>query len=191
MHSGKSLLRGTFPSEDQYGRALTGERASKANQQICNDWRACFESWTGDWKERALSHNFVRRNYQSTQVCDQCSAINPHTRTPACLMHLIYSNFSLDAPWRQTLRSHEDYLRQTPAAARTPWLAVPGFNLSRVRWDSAHTILLGTGKDIAGSFLCDLVPQLQLLSFTSIKIYTWSNIYAFMFICIFVKISNM
>ena len=38
----------------------------------------------------------------------------------------------------------------------TPWVEVPGFSIKRVRWDSAHTILLGTGKDVAASFLFDM-----------------------------------
>ena len=136
-----------------------GARGTKANQPIAGGWKGGFESWCGDWKERALSHSFVRRNYQSTMVCDQCSAVNPHARTSADLLHLVYSDFRVDAPWTRTIRNHTTYLAETPAQNQTPWLAVPGFDISRVRWDSAHTILLGTGKDIAGSFLCDMAPQ--------------------------------
>ena len=128
---------------------------AKANQLIAGGWRGSFESWCGDWKERSLSHSFVRRNYQSTQLCDQCGAINPHARTPQRLLHLVYSNFL--GPWRDTIRSHDDYMAETPVHLLTPWLSVPGFEISRIRWDIAHTVLLGTGKDLAGSFLCDLV----------------------------------
>ena len=158
-NQGKSLLEGKFPSVDQYGNMLTGSRGLKANTLIAGGWRGAFESWTGDWKERCTSHAFIRRNYQSTMQCDQCKAVQPHKKTPNDLLPLIYSDFRVDAPWTKTLRNHADYLNETPEAHRTPWLAVPGFDINRVRWDSAHTILLGTGKDVAGSFLCDLVSR--------------------------------
>lgn len=123
---------------------------------ICGGWRAGSESWCGDWKERALSHQFVRKNYQSTQVCDQCDAVKPFARTPPHLLGLIYTDFRLDAPWTRTIQTHEQYVQSAPVDKLTPWLEVPGFILSRVRWDSAHTILLGTGKDLASSFLYDM-----------------------------------
>lgn len=153
------MLDGRFPATDQYGHSLHGWRADRAGEYVAGGWRGGFESWCGDWKERSLSHNFQRRNYQSTMVCDQCSAVNPHARTAQHLLRLAYSNFSKDAPWRETIRSHQTYVRETPANLQTPWLAVPGFDISRVRWDTAHTILLGTGKDMAGSFLLDLASS--------------------------------
>ena len=159
IHSlGKSLLNGRFPSVDQYGNLLKGERAAKSCHFIAGGWRGGVEAWCGDWKERSLSHCFVKRNYQSTMLCDQCGAVSPHAKTPERLLPYVYSNFDESAPWKQTLRNHEGYLQETPLHLQTPWLQIPGFDISRVRWDSAHTILLGTGKDMAASFLCDLVP---------------------------------
>ena len=157
--SGESLLTGRFPTHDEHGHAFGGERGSKAGGEICGGWRAAFESWTGDWKERSLCHVFQKRNYQSTLLCDQCRAVQPHARTPAKMLSMIYSNFNVDAPWVSTVRTHDEYLQETPVASRTPWVCVPGFHLSRIRWDVAHTILLGCGKDIAGSFLCDLASR--------------------------------
>ncbi len=150
-------MSGVFPSLDQYGNQLRGDRGLKAHSPICGGWRAGFESWCGDWKERSLSHQFIKRNYQSTFLCDQCQAVQPFKRTPDDLIPLIYSDFRLTAPWTGTLRNHQTYMNQTPVGQQSPWVNVPGFSISRVRWDSAHTILLGTGKDIAASFLCDLV----------------------------------
>ncbi len=151
------MLNGRFPSVDQYGNLFNGARAAKSGQFIAGGWRGGFEAWCGDWKERSLSHCFVKRNYQSTMLCDQCGAVSPHAKTPERLLQYVYSNFDVCAPWKQTLRTHAQYLQETPLHLQTPWLAIPGFDISRVRWDSAHTILLGTGKDIAASFLCDLV----------------------------------
>ena len=154
-YQGKTLLDGKFPMLDQHGVPLGGARGAKAGQALAGGWRGGFESWTGDWKERSLSHVFKRRNYQSTMVCDQCAAVNPHARTPQALLPNVYSNFF--GPWRQTIRDHQTYLQETPVPLQTPWLSVPGFDISRVKWDVAHTVLLGCGKDIVGSFLWDLV----------------------------------
>lgn len=153
--SGKNILAGKFPSTDQFGNNLLGKRALKANQDICGGWHAGFDSWTGDWKERSLSHVFVGRNYQSMRVCDQCGAIKPFSRTPNNLLPLVFTDFSEHAPWKATIRSHEQYLQETPQHQQTPWLHIPGFIITRVKWDSAHTINLGAGKDLAASMLFD------------------------------------
>lgn len=105
--SGKSLLSGVFPSSDQYGNKLRGDRGLKANSPICGGWRGGFESWCGDWKERSLSHAFVKRNFQSTFLCDQCQAVQPFNKTPEDIMPLIYSDFRLNAPWTATVRNHQ------------------------------------------------------------------------------------
>ena len=77
-------------------------------------------------------------------------------------MPMIYTDFRLDAPWTATLRDHQAYLAETPRDHQTPWVDLPAFDLSRVRWDSAHTILLGTGKDVGASFLVDLVARKKI-----------------------------
>ena len=156
---GKALLEGCFATLDHYGNPLRGIFAARAGTPIAGGWRAGFESWAGDWKERSLSHGFVKRNYGATLLCDQCRAIQPHKKTPDDLLQFVYSNFNLDAPWTSTIRDHATYLNQTSPAQQSPWTGVPGFDISRVRWDSAHTILLGAGKDIAASFLWDLVAR--------------------------------
>ena len=159
VHLGKTLLSGVFPNVDQFGNELLGQRALKAGDLICGGWRGAFSSWAGDWKERSLSHSFIKRNYQSTYVCDQCNAIKPLAATPQHLLQYVYTDFRLDAPWTRTIRSHETYLDQTPNDQITPWIEVEGFSFHRIKWDSAHVILLGTGKDIAASVCFDLVPQ--------------------------------
>ena len=134
---------------------MHGKRALKAGQDICGGWKAGFDSWTGDWKERTLSHQFIKKNYQSMQVCDQCRAVKPFARTDPQLLPLVFTDFSPSAPWRSTIHSHQEYLQITPPSQQTPWLKIPGFVISRIKWDSAHTILLGAGKDVAASILFD------------------------------------
>lgn len=45
----------------------------------------------------------------------------------------------------------------------TPWMQVPGFRYERIKWEPAHTLLLGCGKDLASGVICDLV-ELPILS---------------------------
>ena len=156
----KPLLEGYFPYVNHYGHTLRGPLASRAGSPVAGGWKAAFESRAGDWKERSLSHQFVKRNYGSTLLCDQCRAIQPHKRTPENLLELVYANFHLDAPWTTTIRDHNTYLDQTPSSQQSPWVSIPGFDIRRVRWDSAHTILLVCGKDIAASFLLDVATRL-------------------------------
>ena len=158
---GKTLLSGKFPDKDQFGLPLLGSRAQKAGTWIAGGWRAGFESWSGDWKERSLSHEFVKRNYQSMRMCDQCDCIKPFAATPPELLELIYTNFSMTAPWTRTIRSHERYVASTDPHNLTPWLDVPGFRIDRVKWYSAHVILLGTAKDLSASVMWDLDHSLN------------------------------
>lgn len=138
---------------------MHGTRGQQAGTLLAGGWCGGFKSSTADWKERALSHCFLQRNYQSMQLCDQCAAIKPFPRTPQRLLPFIYTDFRMNAPWTETIRDHAKYLEETPRANLTPWLAVPGFNICRVKFDSAHTILLGAGKDLAASYLFDLAPR--------------------------------
>ena len=140
---------------NQFGSALSGDRAEKAGNPIANGWRGGFDAWTGDWKERALSHHFIKRNYMSMRCCDQCNAVKPLKRTPQNLHYLMFTDFRPNAPWTQTLRDHGTYLAETPLAQRSPWLGVPGFDINRVKFEVAHTILLGIAKDVVGSILLD------------------------------------
>ena len=103
---GRNILDGIFPSIDQFGNPMLGKRALKAGQSICGGWRGAFDSWTGDWKERALSHCFIWRNYQSTQVCDQCLAVKPFLQEPlktCCAWSLL---ISVKQPLGDLLCSH-------------------------------------------------------------------------------------
>ena len=153
------MLSGVFPRVDQFGNELFGQRALKAGELICGGWRGAFSSRARDWKERSLSHNFIKRNYQSTYCCGQCNAIKPFAATPQNLLPYVYTDFRMDAPWTRTIRSHETYLAETANDHISPWVEVDGFTINRMKFDSAHVILLGTGKDIAASVCFDLVPQ--------------------------------
>ena len=134
-----------------YGNPLRGKRGLKGNELIAGGWRGGFEAWCGDWKERSLSGGAI------SQLC--CAI--------TLLLEYTYFNFSETAPWTRTLRNHQSYLHETPQHQLSPWLGVPGFDISRVRWDIAHTVLVGTGKDIAGGFLLDLAvhPNMEFLNF--------------------------
>ena len=158
----ESLLSGTFPDRDHLEQPFVdARRARKAGAPIANGWKIGFDAWIGDWKERTLSHNFVGKNYQSRSVCDACEAVQIFPRTPESLYHLTYCNFREDAPWQSTRVTHDEYMRNTHSSNVTPWAAIPGFRKERIQWEPMHVILLGTGKDVAGSILCDVASSLK------------------------------
>ena len=97
-----NLLEGVKQMVDQYGCAW-----KQGGTQIAGDWRAGFNAWCGDWKERVLSHNFQKRNYESTLCCDSCLAVRPFPRTPQSWLPWLYTDFRLDAPWTTTYVTHE------------------------------------------------------------------------------------
>ena len=164
----ETLLTGKFPHHDHLGQPfLDARRARKAGALIADGWRLAFDAWIGDWKERTLSHNFVGKNYLSQCVCDACGAIQIFQKTPERVRHLTYCNFSADAPWQFTRVTHEVYLQKTRASELTPWMAIPGFRKERVQWEPMHVILLGTGKDVAASVLCDVAACLHSFIFYS------------------------
>ena len=99
----EALLDGVKPMLDQYGCSL-----KKGGGVIAGDWRAGFDAWSGDWKERTLSHHFEKRNYGSTLCCDACLAVNPFTKTPAAWLPFLYTDFRLNAPWTNTIVTHEE-----------------------------------------------------------------------------------
>ena len=43
---------------------------------------------------------------------------NPSPKHPSICLPMVFTDFSQDAPWRSTLRSHQDYLNTTPVAQR-------------------------------------------------------------------------
>ena len=51
----------------------------------------------------------------------------------------------------------QEYLRTIEPQNMTPWMQVPGFRIERIKWEIAHTTLLGCGKDLSSSVICDLV----------------------------------
>ena len=99
----KALLDGVKPMLDEYGCPL-----ANGGEIIAGDWRVGFDAWCGDWKERALSHNFEKRNYGSTRCCDSCCAVNQFARTPEEWLPYMYTDFRLDAPWTNTCMTHEE-----------------------------------------------------------------------------------
>jgi hypothetical protein len=147
------LIAGKHGTRNFYANKTAAQREGTT---IAGGWHGGFGGWKGDLKERRVAHNFKGCNYLSKNVCDCCKATkyfkpglhnDPNT----------FANFVTSAQWLQTDIDHQEYINITRPENLTPWLAVPGFVKSRVLWELAHVLLLGTGKDICGAVLCDCV----------------------------------
>ena len=69
---------------------------------------------------------------------------------------LVYTDFRSCAAWRRHPVTHDMYLNITPPEVRSPWCAVPSFNIKRCHFDLMHTVHLGVGKDLAAQIAFEL-----------------------------------
>ncbi len=99
---------------------------------------------------RWQSHNF-ERYWQCTLLCDSCLATkHSQNMNPA----FCYKDFSLNAPWRDTLITHSAYLQT--ARMLSPWAKIQEWNLGSCNRDYMHTVFLGWGRDFVASCLAEL-----------------------------------
>ena len=148
--SGRVLLAGVFPHTDFYGNPWPpgSWREAHAGQALAGPFGACFASVSHDEKARKDTHCF-KQWYSCNRICESCSA----SQNIASHSH---GNNRGDAPWRADLVSDEAYLRDTPADDLSPWISMPGYQLSRALHDLMHGVHLGTGKDFCAQLIFDL-----------------------------------
>ena len=147
----KVMMSGRFPAKDFSNNAWPENswRASMAGEPIAGPYTAFFSGVTHDNKARYQTHKF-ENFYNTKYVCEQC---------PACshLHPLSYGDSRPGANWRRYILKHGDYLARTPLEKLTPWLAMPGFSLSRALFDYMHCYHLGIGRDCCGQWIWDLI----------------------------------
>ena len=102
----------------------------------------------GDWAFFCECFHFPAWN-SDVRMCPYCMA-------SSTIPHLLFSNTRKDAPWKETVRSHEEYLRYLHAEG----LAVPvwfacllGFRLECAMVDVLHTVDQGVASHIVASVI--------------------------------------
>jgi hypothetical protein len=152
------LHSGIHPSVGMYGEPLDAYRRGKAGRAITDErWRGFLFGVNADAKARVQIHGF-QRYYRCNFVCEACLA---SALSQQCNPLLYHGDYSLEAPWRLTILSMENYLaiESTPS----PYTRIPGFTISLAFRDLMHTLFLGFARDIIGSCIAefrdyDLLP---------------------------------
>ena len=117
------------------------------------DTSLLYMGWKGDAPERTKSHGFTH-HHTATFICDDCQAVQLHTQCRVPVLN--YANFAPDAPHRFTKISHED---EVARGGSSPWLRVRGHRKENCFRDDMHNILIGTGQDLCGSAIIEVVES--------------------------------
>ena len=155
------LLTGSYPAHDWLGRRIP--YSSSSPPQFHSKLRGALVQIRGDWEFYKQAFHFPAWNTK-INMCYLCRASNDHNE-------LTFSDFSDDAGWRQTIWTHEKYMRHVRRSA----LAIPillsyvhGLRLECVTVDVLHTIDLGITSRILGSLLVVLVLKRGVLGGSNI-----------------------
>jgi hypothetical protein len=152
-HTHRYAKSGIYPPFHYDGRAFqpgTPEHAL-AGTRLAGPWQFVFAGWKGDLKARTEAHDH-RRNYQATFLCDQCCATQAFKHAPR---DVLYTDFSAEALWRQTILGNETYME----SCTSPWRIIEGFRAETLYWDLMHIIYIGFGRDLLGSAIGELLIE--------------------------------
>lgn len=163
----------TLPSHGFYKENLAkvfpnSMRAKNAGKAIMGPWIPIYVATKSDGKARVEMHK-MKRWWKCTKLCDGCGAVNPGRNTDP---NLTWMDFNLNAGWKGTILSHEDYMANDVAST---FSRIPGWNFRLLLRDHAHMDPLGYGRDIGAGIIkslhkrgelegADLDCQLRILS---------------------------
>ena len=102
----------------------------------------------GDWKQHVLGFKLTHY-YNCNGVCHCCRAskVDPS---------LAYTDFRKDASWKQTIRTHREFLLEELGEPFNGLAFVKEFHYSMIRFDSMHTVNLGCGLFTNGGAFFEL-----------------------------------
>ena len=134
------LLTGFFPSTDIDGQPFPENsfRGRMAGKTIAGGLRFLVSEIVGDWKYLKEAFH-LSQSYAHNLICLVCNATKKVG--PMC-----YSNVNDDADYRNSPRSHMDYMMEfLQNGLEVPRMAsFIGFHMRMIRFDFMHTFLLGT-----------------------------------------------
>ena len=91
----------------------------------------------GDWKHHVVCFK-VQSYYSCRNICHCCKASRVDPALP-------FTDFSQNPAWKATLRTHRQFLLEELGEPYNGLIFVKGFHYTMLRFDSMHTINLGTG----------------------------------------------
>ena len=126
----------------------TSKRGELAGKPIMGKWKLVYSGSKSDGKARKEMNNF-KRWWKCLHVCDSCDAQNPtceHFEPD-----LSYTNFGIDAMWRDTIITHDEYMLRDNDVS--PFSVIEGWRKEMVLRDWLHLDPLGVGRDVGGSLI--------------------------------------
>jgi hypothetical protein len=141
------LQTGTHPTTDHEGRPFkSAVRRERAGAPI--GARAALVELRGDWQWHWF-HFGLSAFWQATRVCIYCQASN-----------VSYSDFTQRAGWRQTHRTHAEFLEECiHEHAKNLVLTYPGFHLRHIKVCSMHSVNLGYVQEALASAMSELLCE--------------------------------
>ena len=142
------LLTGQTPHQDPDGLPLEG-----GGKALAGLWRGACIQIRGDWQFYCQAFGFPLWNTDS-RMCWLCRASNIHKE-------LLWTNFNANAPWRQTLWTHESYMADVESKGELPpnVFGICGLRLECIMVDVLHAVDLGIASQIIGNVLYEILPR--------------------------------
>ena len=155
------LLSGQTPHQDYRGQPIPD-----GGIDLADGYRAALVQIRGDWEFYVNLFGFPSWN-TNARMCPFCRASNT-------IRGLLWSDFSLDAAWRNTIFDHESYMAYLHANGLAPPIlfaaaGVIGLRLECVMVDVLHTIDLGFASHIIGNVLWYFFVVCAVLGGTNIE----------------------
>ena len=140
------VLSGQTPHVDWKNRAVAG-----GGKDLCGGYRGCCCQCRGDWEWYVKIFYFGR--------WDEAERMCPFCRASVTNRHLGWYNFDMDAPWRDTIWTHEAYISflkgrglPFPILFRAG-IGILGLRLENVMVDVLHTVDQGIGSHIIANVI--------------------------------------
>ena len=134
-----ALLTGIMPAYNHNNLPIPGG----GKEFIANGFKGIFVQCRGDWEFQVLIHRFPRWD-NAIRMCWMCAASSAEGI-------LAFFNVGRDAPWRDTLFTHESFLAQMDATGG--WVPIflrlaVGFRLECIMIDVLHCVDQGVASHI-------------------------------------------
>ena len=101
-----------------------------------------------DWQHHVSTFK-LQHYYNCNRICHCCKASRVDPAYP-------YTDFTKNAAWLSTIRTHREFLLEELGEPNNGLIYVKGFHYVMLKFDSMHTVNLGTGLFTNGSALFEL-----------------------------------
>ena len=143
--STNAMFQGTYPMQ-----SLCGHPLPEQGPMYPGKTKLRLVELRGDWKYHQQIFR-LKSFFNASNICHVCRASrHPNTTTP-------FVDFGRQPRWRQTVRSHKEFLLEQVGDPINAMIYIKGFHMSFLRFCSMHTINLGIGLFANGGAIFELM----------------------------------